>query len=142
MGELVALPALTNVLNYLKVPRVDITKVSVAEKLAAIILMITCQLTEKFGITKVKEMLKDIVNSCYDSTLENQKAEGYIILKHGFAMIPLSGINVPFHSRYLWSSVTPFRACKQYIYPCVHCLSRPCQIFEQDSCRSFGPLTS
>ncbi|KAI9439787.1 fatty acid synthase [Lactarius indigo] len=92
-GELVALQALTNVLNYLKVEKVDITK-----------------LTEKFGLAKVKEMLKDIVNNCYDRALEKQKAEGYIILERGLATIPLGGIDVPFHSRYLWSGVMPFRA--------------------------------
>jgi len=30
----------------------------------------------------------------------------------GLATIPLSGIDVPFHSRYLWSGVIPFRACE------------------------------
>ena len=104
--------ALTNVLNYLKVQKVDIAKVCAAEQLVAIILTIFRQLTEKFGIAKVKEMLKDIVNSCYDSALEKQKAEGYIVLERGLATIPLSGIDVPFHSRYLWSGVMPFRACK------------------------------
>jgi len=106
------LQALTNVLNYLKVQKVDITKVCVAEQLAVILLTISRQLTEKFGIAKVKEMLKDIVKSCYDSALEKQKAEGYIVLERGLATIPLAGIDVPFHSRYLWSGVMPFRACK------------------------------
>ncbi len=67
-GELGALQALTNVLNYLKVQKVDITKVCVAGQLAAVKLTIPHQLTEKFGIAKVKEMLKDIVNSCYGCT--------------------------------------------------------------------------
>ena len=57
--------ALTNVLNYLKVQKVDIARVCAAE-----LLTINPQLTEKFGLAKVKEMLKDIVNSCYDSALE------------------------------------------------------------------------
>jgi fatty acid synthase subunit beta len=70
------------------------------------------QLAEKFGIAKVKEMLKDIVKGCYDNAVEKQKAEGYIVLERGLATIPLSGIDVPFHSRYLWSGVMPFRACK------------------------------
>lgn len=104
--------ALTNVLNYLKVQKVDIAKVCVAGQLAVILLTISRQLTEKFGIAKVKEMLKDIVNSCYGSALEKQKTEGYIILERGLATIPLAGIDVPFHSRYLWSGVMPFRACK------------------------------
>ena len=104
--------ALTNVLNYLKVQKVDISKVCIAGQLAAIMLTITHQLTEKYGLAKVKEMLKDIVNSCYDSALEKQKTEGYIVLERGLATIPLSGIDVPFHSRYLWSGVMPFRACE------------------------------
>jgi len=36
----------------------------------------------------------------------------YIVLQRGLATIPLSSIDVPFHSRYLWSGVMPFRACK------------------------------
>jgi len=88
-----------NVLNYLKVQKVDITKVCVTGQLAAI--KLTIPVTEKFSIMKVKEMLKDIVNSCYDHALKKQKAEGYIILERGLAMIPLTGIDVPFHLRYL-----------------------------------------
>ncbi|KAH9973580.1 hypothetical protein BGW80DRAFT_1252123 [Lactifluus volemus] len=90
-GELVTLQTLTNVLNYLK-------------------------LTEKFGLTKVKDMLKDIVNNCYDHALEKQKAEGYIVLECGLATIPLAGIDAPFHSRYLWSGVIPFRALTLQTY--------------------------
>ena len=30
-------------------------------------------------------MLKDIVKSCYDSAVEKQKAEGYIVLERGLA---------------------------------------------------------
>ncbi|KAI0046589.1 fatty acid synthase [Auriscalpium vulgare] len=92
-GELVALQTLTNVLNYLKVEKVDIGK-----------------LTEKFSIEKVKEMLGDIVDHCYQSALDLQKSEGYIKLERGFATIPLPGLDVPFHSRYLWAGVMPFRA--------------------------------
>src|SRR6267378_6671090 len=65
-GKLVALQALTTVLNYLKVQTVNITKVCVSGQLAAIKLTIPRQLTEKFGIAKDKEMLKDIMNCCYD----------------------------------------------------------------------------
>ena len=68
------------------------------------------QMTEKFGLAKVKEMLKDIVNSCYDSALEKQKAEDYIVLERGLATIPLAGLDV--HSRYLWSGVMPFCGCE------------------------------
>ncbi|THV07258.1 fatty acid synthase [Dendrothele bispora CBS 962.96] len=91
-GELVALQTMTNVLNYLKVKKVDIVK-----------------LTETFSVEKVKEMLTDIVKECHARVLDQQKAEGHIQLERGFATIPLPGIDVPFHSRYLWAGVMPFR---------------------------------
>ena len=108
-GELVALLTLTNVLNYLKVRKVDILKVRIAGLLTDIYIDDFPQLTEKFGLAKVKEMLKDIVNSSYDSVVEKQNTEGYIVLERGLATIPLPGLDVPFHSRYLWSGVMPFR---------------------------------
>ncbi|KAF8656258.1 hypothetical protein AX16_002694 [Volvariella volvacea WC 439] len=92
-GELVALQTLTNVLNYLKVQKIDIAK-----------------LTETYTVDQVKQMLAEIVKSCHGKALEQQKAEGYIKLDRGFATIPLAGIDVPFHSRYLWAGVMPFRA--------------------------------
>ncbi|EPQ52677.1 hypothetical protein GLOTRDRAFT_112049 [Gloeophyllum trabeum ATCC 11539] len=92
-GELVALQTVTNVLNYLKVQKIDISK-----------------LTETFTIEQVKEMLGEIVDNCYAKALELQKAQGYLQLERGFATIPLPGIDVPFHSRYLWAGVMPFRA--------------------------------
>jgi fatty acid synthase subunit alpha len=70
------------------------------------------QLTKTFTVEKVKEMLADIVKSCLEKAREQQKVEGYIKLERGFATIPLPGIDVPFHSRYLWAGVMPFRACE------------------------------
>jgi hypothetical protein len=90
----------------------DITKVCVAGQRVTFTAMIRYQLTEKFGFTKDKEMLKDIVHSPYDSALEKQEPQGYIVLEHGLSTVPLSGINVPFHSRYLQSGVMPFCACE------------------------------
>jgi len=52
------------------------------------------------------------MNSCYDSAVEKQKAEGYVVLGRGLATIPLAGLGVPFHSCYLWSGVMPFRGCE------------------------------
>lgn len=92
-GELLALQTLTNVLNYLKIEKVDIAK-----------------LIAKFSLDKVKEMLGDITQASYEKALEKQKEEGFIKLERGFATIPLPGIDVPFHSRYLWAGVMPFRA--------------------------------
>lgn len=70
------------------------------------------KLTETMSLEKVKEMLGEIVDESHKSSLEKQKTEGYIKLERGFATIPLPGIDVPFHSRYLWAGVMPFRACK------------------------------
>ncbi|KAI0950742.1 hypothetical protein AcW1_007973 [Taiwanofungus camphoratus] len=92
-GELIALQTLTNVLNYLKMEKVDIQK-----------------LTEKFTVEQVKKMLSEIVDSSFTRAKEQQASEGYIKLERGFATIPLPGIDVPFHSRYLWAGVMPFRA--------------------------------
>jgi fatty acid synthase subunit alpha, fungi type len=75
-------------------------------------LTVNVQLTEKFGLAKVKDLLKDIVNNCYDHALEKQKTEGYIVLERRLATIPLAGIDVPFHSHYLWPGVMPFCACE------------------------------
>jgi hypothetical protein len=38
-------------------------------------------LTEKSGIGKVKEVLKDIVNCCYDCILEKKRAESYAVFE-------------------------------------------------------------
>ena len=57
-------------------------------------------------------MLNDIVANALDRAQEQKKEQGYITLERGFATIPLPGIDVPFHSRYLWAGVMPFRACK------------------------------
>ncbi|KAF8632253.1 hypothetical protein AX15_002000 [Amanita polypyramis BW_CC] len=92
-GELVALQTLTNVLNYLKLQKVDFEK-----------------LTQQLPLDKVKEMLAEIVKTCTEKAREQQASEGYIKLERGFATIPLPGIDVPFHSRYLWAGVMPFRA--------------------------------
>ena len=92
--------------------KVDFPKVHVAGLLTDICIDDFPQLTEKFGLAKVKEMLKDIVNSCYDSVVEKQKAEGYIVLERGLATIPLPDLDVPFHPRYLWSGVMPFQGCE------------------------------
>ena len=70
------------------------------------------QLTEKFTIDQVKEMLGEIIDSCYAKAQQLQETEGYIKLERGFATIPLPGIDVPFHSRYLWAGVMPFRTCE------------------------------
>ena len=68
-------------------------------------------MTQQLSVEKVKEMLDESHKSSHDSAVEKQKSDGYIILKRGFATIPLPGIDVPFHSRHLWAGVMPFRTC-------------------------------
>lgn len=92
-GELVALQTLTNVLNFLKVQKIDIA-----------------QLQETMCLEKVKEHLTEIVDECHKESLLKEQKQGFIVLERGFASIPLPGIDVPFHSRYLWAGVMPFRA--------------------------------
>ena len=111
-GELVALQTLTNVLNYLKIQKIDFEKVCPMEFITFLLTLLLCQLAQQLSLEKVKEMLADIVKSCNDKAKEQQASEGYIKLERGFATIPLPGIDVPFHSRYLWAGVMPFRACK------------------------------
>jgi fatty acid synthase subunit alpha, fungi type len=61
-------------------------------------------------------MLGEIIQSCFEKAEEKKRAEGFIKLDRGFATIPLPGIDVPFHSRYLWAGVMPFRACQSSYY--------------------------
>lgn len=67
-GHLCALQALTNVLNFLKVQKIDLA-----------------QLTEIMTIDEVKEKLSDIVDECVKSANELQAKTGFIQLERGFA---------------------------------------------------------
>ena len=75
-------------------------------------LLISAKLRKTLSEEKVGEMLSQIIASCFDRAKEQQEAQGQIVLERGFATIPLPGIDVPFHSRYLWAGVLPFRACE------------------------------
>ncbi|KAI9604272.1 hypothetical protein H4Q26_003886 [Puccinia striiformis f. sp. tritici PST-130] len=59
---------------------------------------------------KVKEHLTEIVDECHKESLLQEPKQGFIVPERGFASIPLPGIDIPFHSRYLWAGVMPFRA--------------------------------
>ena len=86
---------------------------------------------ETYSAEKVKEMLGGIVIECFEHAKAQQKAEVYIKLERGFATIPLPGIDIPFHMRYLWADVMPFCACKHIS------TSVPLQIIEHHIDRSF-----
>jgi hypothetical protein len=74
------------------------------------------KLTETYSVETVKEMLGDIVAECFGRTKAQQMSEGYIKLERGFSAIRLPGINVPFHSRYVWAGITPFRTCMYNVF--------------------------
>ena len=95
-GELKALATLTNVLNMLKIQKLDLEKLS-----------------KMMSVEELKEKLAEIIDGCWDMATEKEKATGQVVLERGFATIPLPGIDVPFHSRYLWPGVLSFR---NYLY--------------------------
>lgn len=89
-GDLRALDTMTNVLNVLKMQKIDIQ-----------------QLMQTMSLDDVKEHLMEIINECRKKTEAKPQP---IELERGFAVIPLKGIDVPFHSTFLRSGVKPFRS--------------------------------
>jgi fatty acid synthase subunit beta, fungi type len=81
---------MTNVLNVLKMQKIDIQA-----------------LMQKMSLEDVKAHLVEIIQECAKQT--NAKPQP-IDLQRGFAVIPLKGIDVPFHSTFLRSGVKPFRS--------------------------------
>lgn len=94
-GDLRALDTITNVLNVIKLNKIDIVK-----------------LQATMSIEEVKEHLKEIIDEVSKQSLAKEQP---IDLQRGFAVIPLKGISVPFHSSYLMSGVKPFQRflCKK-----------------------------
>ena len=73
-------------------------------------LLIPAALCETLKEEKVREMLSEIIASCFDCS----KAQGQTLLEPDFDTIPLLGIDVPFHPHYLWAGVLPSRACEHW----------------------------
>lgn len=67
------------------------------------------KLMEIMTIDEVKEKMGEIIDEVWKDSKALHEKEGWIKLERGFATIPLPGIDVPFHSRYLWAGVLPFR---------------------------------
>lgn len=87
-GDLRALDTLTNVLNVIKLNKIDIVK-----------------LQESMSLDQVRAHLKEIIDEVAAQAVAKPQP---IDLQRGFAVIPLKGISVPFHSSYLMSGVKPF----------------------------------
>eukprot|EP01135_Chromosphaera_perkinsii_P010233 Nk52_evm6s2062 gene=Nk52_evmTU6s2062 len=92
-GEIVNLETLANVLNFIFKEKINLEN-----------------LLESYSIDFVKDELIKIVDKCL-VLAKAKKAEndGILSLSRGIASIPLPGIDVPFHSRFLLSGVAPFR---------------------------------
>ncbi|KAI9473939.1 MAG: fatty acid synthase [Benjaminiella poitrasii] len=90
-GALQNLDTLANVLNYINTANIDLQK-----------------LIETDSLESMKDKLNKIIDGAFEKT-NAKKAKGFIILERGKATIPLSGIDVPFHSSFLLSGVAPFR---------------------------------
>ncbi|KAG0241381.1 3-oxoacyl-[acyl-carrier-protein] synthase [Mortierella sp. GBA43] len=91
-GELSNLDALSTVLNYIKVQKIDLQK-----------------LMESMPLEEVKKHLSQIIAGALEKVAEKLAKDGVIKPERGFATIPLAGIDVPFHSSFLLSGVAPFR---------------------------------
>src|SRR5271163_1308147 len=81
---------MTNVLNVLKMQQIDIQT-----------------LMQQMSLEDVKEHLVEIIRQC---AAKSEAKPQPIELERGFAVIPLKGIDVPFHSTFLRSGVKPFRS--------------------------------
>ena len=92
-GELTTLDCLSNVLNYLKIEKVNVSR-----------------LLKTMTKDEVRQQLGKIVTKCYQTSEQKKKLNGgRAVSERGFATIPLPGIDVPFHSYFLLSGVAPFR---------------------------------
>ncbi|KAF7722190.1 3-oxoacyl-[acyl-carrier-protein] synthase [Apophysomyces ossiformis] len=91
-GSLQNLDVLANVLNYLKTSNIDLQK-----------------LMETMPLEEVKKHLANIIEGALEKTREKTAKHGRITLERGYATVPLPGIDVPFHSSFLLSGVSPFR---------------------------------
>ena len=117
--------------------KVDFPKVCVAGLLTDIFIDDFPQLTEKFGLAKVKKMLRDIVNSCYDGVVEKQKAEDCIVLKHGLTTILFLALMSPSTAHAIFSLMSClFGDVSELLMPVCIGLTGLFQIFR----RRFPPV--
>ena len=92
-GELTTLDCLSNVLNFIKMEKLNVTK-----------------LLEKMSRDQLEQKLTEIAKGVYAKCVQKKENNGgRAISERGFATIPLPGIDVPFHSSFLLSGVAPFR---------------------------------
>ncbi|KAI8987783.1 fatty acid synthase [Mycotypha africana] len=90
-GDLTNLDTLANVLNQISSSKIDVQQ------------MLSIEPAET-----VKNKLNNVIDTALQKTKLKQ-TDGFIHLERGKATIPLSGIDVPFHSRFLINGVNPYR---------------------------------
>jgi len=66
-------------------------------------LLISAKLRKTLSEEKVREMLSQIITSCFDHAKEQQEVQGQTVLERDFATITLPDVDIPFHSLYLWA---------------------------------------
>jgi len=92
-GSLEGLDTLSNVLNALKVQKIELDR-----------------LMETMSMEDLTSKLSEIVSICREKSMEKRASSGgRVELERGYATIPLKGIDVPFHSSFLRNGVKPFR---------------------------------
>lgn len=89
-GDLRALDTVTNVLNFIKLQKIDII-----------------ELQKSLSLEEVEGHLFEIIDEASKKSAVKPRP---LKLERGFACIPLVGISVPFHSTYLMNGVKPFKS--------------------------------
>ncbi|CAI4590099.1 BCE_3a_G0032390.mRNA.1.CDS.1 [Saccharomyces cerevisiae] len=89
-GDLRALDTVTNVLNFIKLQKIDII-----------------ELQKSLSLEEVEGHLFEIIDEASKKSAVKPRP---LKLERGFACIPLVGISVPFHSTYLRNGVKPFKS--------------------------------
>ena len=92
-GELIALEALGNVLNFMKIQNIDLVEIA-----------------KVLSMEEVDAKLQLIVQDCLEKAKAKKEELSFLELQRGYATIPLPGIDIPFHSSHIWSGVGPFRS--------------------------------
>ncbi|OLY80881.1 Fatty acid synthase subunit alpha [Smittium mucronatum] len=92
-GELKLLSTLAHVTDHLASQKLDLT-----------------EMIKTISLEKVLEQLTDIISSVLKKVEHNIETKGRVVMERSHATIPLSGIDVPFHSSFLLPGVGPFRS--------------------------------
>ena len=108
-GELIALQTMTNVLNYLKVQKIDFAKV-ILVPVTVFSIFFNHDYDSWLRLSMLKEWRKCSATSS-NRVSRRLKSNRKLKVISSSSMDLLSSLFVPFHSRYLWDGVLPFHNC-------------------------------